>query len=328
MSAGASVPTGTTLDQIAPTIAEIIGLRRAHPEVRSGTAIPGIVSGEPPRLVLEVVLKGAGTSTLEEGEWPQLRALMGAGAATTAARVPSLPLDPAAIIATIGTGGTPRQHGITGTQVRSDTGRLVAAWSRRAPPSIIATLADDLDEGSDQEPHIGLIADSPSDRGLVGGDWYVDNDKDDVIVTQDVAGAARRLLRRGYGRDDVPDLLGVSIAAEAGTKDAELGNLIRAARAASGNSLLIVVAGTGGAKPDPEAVGSGTLVDALERETGTGLVEAVAVGGVFIDQTELAAQQVTEEQIGRALRSLEDERGNDLVADAFAGIAVSFARYC
>lgn len=321
------VPAGTALDGIAPTVAEIIDLRRAHPEVRSGTAVSGIASGQPPRLVLEVVLKGAGSSTVET-DWPELQTMMESGAATSQGRVPSLPLDPAAAIATIGTGGLPRQHGITGTHVRSDSGKLVEAWGRGAPPSVIATLPDDLDQRLRERPHIGLVADSPSDRGLIGGNWYVDNDEDDIVITKDVVRAGKELLARGYGRDDVTDFLAVTFAADADSRDEELGALVRAAAAASNDSLLTVVTATGASEPTPQMVKAHTLSNGLKVELGTDVVEAFAVGGLFINQDVLARQDISEDEVVRSLRALETIDGRPILADAFTGIAVSFARYC
>jgi Type I phosphodiesterase / nucleotide pyrophosphatase len=321
------IPPGVGLDRIAPTIADVIGLRRAHPEVRSGAPVPGIASGEPPRLVLEVVLKRAGRETVETG-WPELEALMETGASTTEGRVPSLPLDPAAANATIGTGGLPRQHGITGTHIRSDSGELVEAWGRGSPPSVIATLPDDLDQRMRGRPRVGLVADAPSDRGLIGGNWYVGNDKDDIVVTKDAVPAARSLLRRHYGRDEVTDFLAVTLAAGSEVRDDDLGVLVRAAEAASDDSLLTVVTATGGSTPTPQMAAGRTISTKLEEELGIDVVEGIAVGGLFIDQGVLARHKITEDEVVRALRTIETIDGRPIIADAFTGIAVSFARYC
>src|SRR5207342_3885047 len=47
---GGSVPDGTTLDRVAPTVSDVLGFERAFPEVRSGTSITGVADGERPRL--------------------------------------------------------------------------------------------------------------------------------------------------------------------------------------------------------------------------------------------------------------------------------------
>ena len=71
---GASVPDGTTLDRIAPTVAEALGFEREHPEVRSGKAVAGVADGRRPRLVLLVGWRGVGSSELENhmNDWPFL----------------------------------------------------------------------------------------------------------------------------------------------------------------------------------------------------------------------------------------------------------------
>jgi len=94
VAAAAEVPGGTTLDAVAPTLAEIIGLRRPHPGVRSGEAVPGLASGEAPRLVVLVAWKDVSSGRLERRPkvWPVLRGLMEDGAATLEADPGSLPL--------------------------------------------------------------------------------------------------------------------------------------------------------------------------------------------------------------------------------------------
>ncbi|MGH2696919.1 MAG: hypothetical protein ACRDIW_08000, partial [Actinomycetota bacterium] len=73
---------------------------------------------------------------------------------------------------------------------------------------------DDLDELRDQAPRIGLVGTAEWDRGLIGGTWYLENDRDDVILEPRPArqvDAAAELVATGYGRDDVPDLLAVAM---------------------------------------------------------------------------------------------------------------------
>src|SRR5919106_4140744 len=49
---GAGVPSGAGLEDLAPTLAEAISLRRAHPNVRSGRAVAAIASEDTARLVV------------------------------------------------------------------------------------------------------------------------------------------------------------------------------------------------------------------------------------------------------------------------------------
>ena len=336
---GAGVRRGTidgapTLADVAPTIAALIGLDRPHPGVRTGTEIPG-VAGSPdhPRLVLEVILKGLGSDDLRAAppeDWPILGRLMDEGAATTRATPGSLPLDPAAEVATLGTGGLPSDHGITGTLVRNDNGRLVRAWGRGAPFSVIATLGDDLDQLNGERPLIGLVGTDVTDRGAIGGNWYVDNDRDDVAIgtasALAEAAAAERLLGGGYGADGMTDLLVVATDDSLGRADRALGSLVDEARRAAGGSLTVVVAGTGSARAG-RVVSATSVERRVERSVGSNVVEATALGGLFLDQHVLARAGLSKDV---ALRALLDLRagGRPVMADAFPAIAVSLVRYC
>jgi hypothetical protein len=334
---GPDVPGGTTLDRIAPTIAEALRFRRPFPDVRSGRPIPRLAGGEVPRLVLEVAWKGVGTADLEaapEG-WPFLRSLLDRGAGTLAGEAGSLPLDPAATLTTIGTGGLPSEHGITGTLLRNDEGRLVRAWGPGAPLPVIATLPEDLDEALGQRPLVGLVATDPADRGIVGGAWYVEHDRDLVEIPGRAGtrvASVERLLARGFGRDGVPDILAVVMEGPVPGLDRDLRRIVRAAERASGGSVLVVVAGTGTARPPAGAavVGAPRLVEQVERAAGLGepVVSAAAPGGLFLDQDVLTRVGVTGEVAQGALLEARGSDGRPLVADAFQGFAVSFARYC
>jgi hypothetical protein len=334
VSPDAALQRSMALDDIAPTLAAIIGLDRAHPEVRSGRTAPGVASGVAPRAALEVVWDGPDAAALRARPraWPFLRSLMERGAATMRADVGSLPLDPAAVTTTIGSGGLPFQHGITGTELRNDHGRLVRAWGDRAPISVIAALGDDLDSRVHERPHIGLVAPSRFDRGLIGGNWYLHTDRDDVVFgAPDPVASARRILRRGYGADAVPDLLGVVLRGRIRLLDRRLRALTRAARRAAGGSLAVIVTTTGsrsgGARRAESALG---VVRRLDRRVAAPghVVEGAAAGGLFLDQHALAASSIAEDDVVRALQDMRAPSGRPLFADAFGAVAVSFARYC
>jgi hypothetical protein len=322
-----------TLADVAPTLAAIIGLDRPHPGVRSGTEISGVAAGtDPPRLVLEVILEGVGTDDLERNaphRWVNLRRLMEEGAATTSAVTGSLPLDPAATMATIGTGGLPSEHGITGTLLRNEEGQLVEAWGPGAPFSVIATLGDDLDELNDQTPLIGVVGRADADRGLIGGNWYLDNDRDDVVSSggHKIEGADL-LLRQGYGTDDVTDLLAVVLPDGVGSADAALAGLIRMARGTVGRDLAVVLAGTGSPPRAGDPVGAASVEADIETEVGADVIEATAVGGLFLNQEAVAESGLTRDAVLRALIDMDAPGDGPLFADAFSSVAVSLARYC
>lgn len=329
----AGVPGGTGLDDVAPTIAGLMQLQRPHPEVRSGRAIPGVGGGNAARLTLQIVWKGVGSDDLEAQPeaWPAARALVDEFG-TMDGRTESLPADPAAVLTTIGTGGTPAQHGITGTLIRDDSGRLHRAWTENAPIAVIAGLGDDLDEVTNQRARVGIVAHDPTDRGLVGGTWYVTHDEDDFVVSQrpnDVVQEVELLLEDGYGGDTVPDLLGVTLRGSIHKMDRVTERLIEASAAAVGRDRLAVVfTSTGSASGAglPAARVTSQVEEALSA--GGRVVAASAPGGLYLDQATVTEEEIAEDDILTALRRVEDRAGRRVFRDVFAAIAVSFGRYC
>jgi hypothetical protein len=335
---GALVPRGTGLDAIAPTLSEVLGFRRPHPEVRAGTAVAGISDGERPRLVLEVAWKGVGTPELRRNprSWSSLRSLMEHGAATVAGDTGSLPLDPTATLTTIGTGGLPSQHGITGALVRNDDGRVAAAWGPGAPFSVIATLPDDLDQAMAQRPLIGLVASDEADRGIVGGNWYVGHDRDAMATGGSAVPAAERILAEGFGRDDVPDILAVVLDGSVGSMDRRTHELVAAAERAAGGSVAVVIAGTGGdpgvdaASIDGAPVPVSDIVSQVEAGVpgDPNVIADVVSGGLFLDQGALAKEGISGDAVVQATMGVTAPDGTHVFEDAFQGFAVSFGRYC
>lgn len=306
---GATIPPGTGVDDVAATVEEILGFDRPHPDVRSGTAIEGVATGDPPRLVVEVVWVGRGSDDLRRAAGA--RKAIASGASTLEGDTVSVPVDPAAVLTTIGTGGRPSQHGITGAFVRDDAGKLRAAWSRRSPVSVIATLGDDLDEELGEEPEIGIVAARRSYRGAIGGNWYIDVDRDRFVRTERGREArdARKLLDGPFGADEVPDLAVVVV--ESGPKG--LDAVVRTVTRRAGDSTAFVLTATGRT--------GGERVFEPSSEIAP-LVERVVPGGLFLDQDELARRQVSEDEVLGTLT------GDPLFADAFPAIAVAFGRYC
>ncbi|MEP7059584.1 MAG: hypothetical protein ABI828_02530, partial [Actinomycetota bacterium] len=283
-----SLPPGTGLDQIAPTLSSIMGLRRSNPNVRAGTTIPGVARGAHPALVLIVAWAGIGSSDLSQ-KMPWLRGAMESGAGTIRGSAGSVPLDPASTVTTIGTGGLPRQHGITGSLLLGPGAAPVPAWGAGAPRSIIATLADDWSHAQ-ADASIGLIAPSAVDRGLIGGNWYVGHGPVDLRIGGDPLTAADSLLRQGYGADGTTDILGVVLDGPARHVDAQTASLITMADRATGGSVTVAVAGTGsmelakGSASSPGATTTGAEVASrIDAQLGApGLVAGVAADGVFL----------------------------------------------
>lgn len=326
-----AVPDGTGLDQIAPTLADLLGLRRPHPEVRAGVAIPGLATGDRPRLIVEVVWRGVGTTDLRAAPdaWPFLHATMHrTGDGTLEGTAGSIPLDPAATLTTIGTGGLPSQHGITGSTIRDDTGRIVSAWGPDAPTSIVSTLPDDLGSRYGVAMKVGLVAPDVDDRGLIGNGWaYPTRPRYDLSITQRPLPAVRALLDAGYGSDDVPDVLGVVLDGSIDRMDAQTAAIVRAA-GTDDASVTFLLTATGTSAPS-QAVPAAHVVRRVNAsvQTSQPVVAAAAAGGLFLDQRVLAENDLTSNAAAQAMRRMVLD-GENLFADAFPSFAVSFARYC
>ena len=331
---GRAVTEDVGLDAIAPTVSEILGFERPFPDVRSGRPIAGLANGERPRLVLLLAWKGVGSAELESAsrrQWRFLASLLHDGSGTLEASAGSLPLDPAATLTTIGTGGLPSQHGITGSFVRNDDGSVVEAFGVGAPVTVIASLADDLDHAH-RASRVGAVLAEEVDRGIVGDGWYRGGDPVDITVGDSAAAplAVEENLGSGYGADERPDVLAVVLEGDIGSLDRWTHRIVGAAERRARGSTLVVVAGTGSGADGRTAVEDDALVRVVEQAVpgGTPAVETVVPGGMFLDQDVLRREHVTGLVAADAMRSATAWDGEPLLADAFQGFAVSFARYC
>ena len=319
------LPDGTGLDQIAPTLASILAFDRPHPQVRAGVAVDGVASGRRPRLVVMIAMKGVGTTGLEGRAMRRsIGDLVTEGAGTFDASTGSLPLDPASALTTIGTGALPSQHGITGSFVRNTRGTVTPAWGVDAPLSVVSTLAEDLDRHFGERSSIGLVARVASDRGLVGGSWYPDHDRDDVRVGADALASVDSMLDEGFGADDIPDLIAVSL-------DGAVAKMIKTTTAISFLTrhahipTTFVLAGTGQASV---VTTSGSIADDVDTAIGAPVVSETVAGGLFLDQDVMAANDITSDDVVQAMDAMKAPDGTPLFADAYPGFAISFSRYC
>lgn len=338
---GAQIAETPGLEDIAPTIASALDFVRPHPDVRAGETITGVVAEpEDIRLVLEIVWQGIGTRELAEteGSWPNLMRLFDTGAGVRDGEIGSLPTDPTAAIATIGTGAFPYQHGMTTGLVRNDHGRRVRPWGPGTPSSVIATLPDHLEESFGQDPVIGVVGGDVSARGLIGGTWGIE-DRDLVSLlprsssTAERSAEVMRLLRTSaLGKDEIPDVLGAVMGGDIGDLDQSLPRIIAAAERASGGRLLVVVAGIGSTDVDDgsDAITGAALIELIEdRVPGEGrLIEAATPGALFLDADELRRRDVYDDVVLKPLLQLRSESDAPVFADAFPAAAVTFGRFC
>jgi Type I phosphodiesterase / nucleotide pyrophosphatase len=163
-----------TLADIAPTIAELIGLDGFSGQGREGRVLPGIRrSAQPPELVVTFVIDGGGWNVLHRypDAWPNLRRLMAEGATFRNALHGSFPAVTASAHATIGTGAFPRTHGITGHNIRDgDKVRKAYGVPGRADPSdiLVPTLADLWSERTGNRAWIGELGYQVWHVGMIG----------------------------------------------------------------------------------------------------------------------------------------------------------------
>lgn len=162
-----------TLADIAPTIAQQIGLE-GWPNDRAGTTLSSIQPADtPPKIVVTFVIDGGGWNVLKQwpDRWPNLKRLMGSGANYRNAIVGSFPAVTACAHATIGTGTYPAQHGVTGHNIRDgDKVRKVYGEAGRANPGdiLIPTLADLWSEATDDGAWVGEIGYQVWHMGMIG----------------------------------------------------------------------------------------------------------------------------------------------------------------
>jgi hypothetical protein len=136
-----------SLADLAPTAASLIGFGGWPPD-RDGRPLPmsTIRRDAPPKVIVTFVIDGGGWNVLHAwpGRWPTLARLMRDGMSFRDAIVGSYPAVTASAHATIGTGTFPRQHGITGHNIRDGKPRKAYREPGRADPSdiLVPTLAD------------------------------------------------------------------------------------------------------------------------------------------------------------------------------------------
>jgi hypothetical protein len=166
-----------SLADLAPTTAALIGFDGWTTD-REGEPLPGLVSsGRTPKIVVTYVYDGGGWNVLRRwpDDWPNLARLMREGANYRNALTGSFPAVTACAHATIGTGTFPRQHGITGHNIRDGAvARKAYGEPGNADPGdiLVPTLADLWHDAAGawvgqigyQVWHMGMIGHGGTDR--------------------------------------------------------------------------------------------------------------------------------------------------------------------
>lgn len=326
-----TLPDDVVLDQIAPTIEPLLGIERPFPEVRTGSAVPRVRANGPVPLVVVVVWKGVGIPELEAepAAWPFLETALDEGVGGDA-RPGSWPLDPAAILTTIGTGGLPSQHGIVGTTLRGERGP-VEAFRPGSPGTVIATLGDDLDDASSGDALVGLVAADPSDRGLIGGTWYgVDDDDLVVIERRGPARQVRTFLDQGWGAGGPSDLLGLTVRGSVADMDRQTRAIVELVTTAVPDAVVVVTS-TGSLAIPGDALDAVTVAERVDATLPAGepVIAASGSGGFFVDDDAALDQGVTTQQVADAMAAqMTDDPTTPLFDDTFPSFTVRFGRYC
>ncbi len=330
----AALPSETGLDGVEPTLDRLAGITPPS-RLRTGKDLVAVQrSGAPPRLVVLVAWEGVGSADLAGAATPELHSLLRTGAGTLDADTGSLPVDPAAVLATMGTGSLPSQHGITGTWLRSPYGgSLVHAGGTAGPPAELPTFAQELIHVTKGSSRVALVEPAVSDQGLVGTEYFVSDHRKpvvDVVAPAREVAASRKLLHDGLGSHGTTDVLGVVLRGTVPTLDRETRQVLANAAAAEGSGWLAVVAGTGSTTTAP--AGSMAGADAASALTqrlpaAAGVIKAVVPGGIYLAQA-TAHATVSGRDIVKALLAMRAPTGGRLMRDSFDSFAVSLGKYC
>ena len=158
-SAG-EVDRPVTLADVFPTVGSLAGVGMPRREGEVLTEAMKEVGGSP-KLVITMVWDGAGRNVLAEWpeRWPFLSRLMEEGTSYVDASVGSSPTITPSIHANLGTGGYPRDHGVTGIYYRNAAGKVVEAFAGRDPSFMeLTTYADEIDQAYANESLVGMVA--------------------------------------------------------------------------------------------------------------------------------------------------------------------------
>lgn len=182
---------GTTVADIAPTLAELVGLD--WPDDRPGRVLdevllPAEERPTPPKLVVFVVWDGGGWNVLDNWprKWPTLKRLGNEGSLVTDAVVGSSPSVTPAVHATFGAGAFPEQHGITDIWLR-DGQDVRDSYQDSSPDALlIPSFADLFDQSVGNASFVGMIAERGWHLGMMGhGAGTQGGDKDVAVLTKE-----------------------------------------------------------------------------------------------------------------------------------------------
>jgi len=180
-----------SLVDLAPTTARLIafeGWPRRSGRVLDEAIAPG---SSAPRLVVTIVWDGAGNNALEAHPraWPFLRALSKRGTSFANATIGSTPSNTPPIHATIGTGASPRTHGVVSVTQRTERGNSIDPWADNEPRVLdVPTIGDLYDKDAGNNPHVGVVATVNWHLGMIGHGGQFEGGDRDLAVLLDSSG--------------------------------------------------------------------------------------------------------------------------------------------
>jgi hypothetical protein len=199
---GAISRPGTTLADVAPTLAEITNTEFSGKGVGSPISEALSPTQRVPRLIVVVVWDGGGRNVLETwpDSWPNLKGMMRRGTSITDATVGSSPSVTPAVHATIGTGTFPRRHGIVDMHVRDGT-EVPSAFENGDPKFLrVPTFADFYDRDHGNRPKVGMFAYHRFHAGMMGHGAQLPGGDRDIQVIAPSAPSIRYVAEESYYR--------------------------------------------------------------------------------------------------------------------------------
>lgn len=178
-----------TLADLAPTTAAIVGT--PWPSDRAGEPLTEALlppeERTPPRLMVTVVLDGAGWDVLDKwpDAWPYLAEIMSRGTSFTNAEVGSSPSSTPPVHATMGTGVFPARHGIV--DLDQPIGEQFAdSYPGNSPKNLLVSTVSDLyDLRTSNEALVGMIAEDGWHLGMMGHGAFSEGGDKDIAVMLD-----------------------------------------------------------------------------------------------------------------------------------------------
>ena len=193
------VPEGLELTRpadvasIAPSYAQLLGMDDFDAEAQPLEEVFSDRAGDPPKVVLTVVIDGGGWNVLEQHptSHPTIDALRAAGTTYVNATIGSAPSITGAIHATMSTGFYPRDHGLPGNQMRDPEGAgsggdmTIDTWLQNGDPRYLKlpTVSELWDERNDNEAIVATVSYEGWHLGMIGhGAQRSGGDKDIGVI--------------------------------------------------------------------------------------------------------------------------------------------------